>query len=54
MLGLAGSQVHDHDSPGIERAVAVIGSLVGCAFGTLVGVVSSSLSRRYAWQEITL
>jgi hypothetical protein len=54
ILAVAGSQVHDPDSPGIEKAVAVLGGLFGCALGALGGVVLSSLSARYSWEEITV
>lgn len=53
-LALAGSQVHDLDSPGIEKVAAVLGSLVGCAVGALGGAAIGSLSRHYGWEEITL
>lgn len=54
ILGLAGSQVHDPDSPGIEKYLAVLGSIFGCAVGALGGVVISSLREHYTWEEITV
>jgi hypothetical protein len=54
VLGLAGSQVHDPDSPGIEKYVAVLGSLFGCALGALGGLVVGSINRHFAWEETTV
>jgi hypothetical protein len=54
VLALAGSQVHDPDSPGIEKAAAILGGLFGCALGALGGAVISSLRARYGWEEITV
>ena len=52
ILGLAGSQVEDPDSPGIAKYVAVYGSLFGCALGALGGFIIGSLTSHYAWEEI--
>ena len=54
ILGLAGSQAHDPDSPGIGNYLAVLGSVFGCAVGALGGVVLSSLREHYTWEEITV
>jgi len=54
ILALAGSQVHDPDSPGIETVAAVVGGLFGCLLGAVGGFAASSLSERSNWEEITL
>ena len=53
-LALAGSQVHDADSPGLEQLAAVLGGFFGCALGALGGSVLGSLSARYSWEEIAI
>jgi hypothetical protein len=53
-LGLFGSQVHDPDSPGIEKAFAVVGLVVGCGLGGLGGAGLGLLSRHQSWEEITV
>jgi hypothetical protein len=54
ILALAGSQVHDPDSPGIETVAAVVGGLFGCLLGAVGGFAIGSLSQRNSWEEITL
>jgi len=54
ILGLAGSQVHDPDSPGIENVAAVLGGLFGCTLGAMGGFAIGSLSGHYGWEEITI
>jgi hypothetical protein len=53
-LALAGSQVRDPDSPGIETVAAVVGGVLGCVFGGGAGFLISSLRERYSWEEITV
>jgi hypothetical protein len=54
ILALAGSQVHDPDSQGIERIVSAAGAAFGCLLGALGGFAISSLRERNSWEEITL
>jgi hypothetical protein len=53
VLALLGSQTHDPDSPGIEKAFAVLGFVVGCGVGALGGAVVG-LVMRHGWEEVTL
>ena len=53
-LALAGSQVRDPDSPGIETVAAVLGGVLGCAFGGGAGFFIASLRERYSWREIKI
>ena len=53
IFGLLGSQVHDPDSPGIERVLPVVGFVAGCGVGAVGGAVIH-LVRRRSWEEITL
>jgi len=54
VLALAGSQVHDPDSPGIEKVAAVLGGLFGCLLGAGAGFAVSSLNERSNWEEVTV
>jgi hypothetical protein len=54
VLGLAGSQAHDPDSPGIETALTVVGFALGCAVGGAGGAGLGLLERRASWEEIHL
>jgi hypothetical protein len=52
-LALAGSGVHDPDSPGIERIAALLGFVVGCGVGGGAGALLTIWSGS-RWQEITV
>jgi len=52
-LALLGSQAHDPDSPGIERAFAVAGFGLGCAVGALGGALAAWVSPG-VWEEISI
>jgi hypothetical protein len=52
VLALSGSQVHDPDSPGIEKAFAAAGMIVGCGLGGLGGAGLGLLSKHQSWEEI--
>ena len=54
ILALAGSQVHDPDSPGIETIAAVAGGLFGCLVGAVGGFATSSLNERNNWEEVSI
>jgi hypothetical protein len=54
VLGLAGSQERDPDSPGIEKAFAVLGFGLGCAVGGLGGMGVGLLESRQSWTEVQL
>jgi metallo-beta-lactamase class B len=54
VLGLAGSQAHDPDSPGLENALAVVGFGLGCALGGLGGAGVGLLESRASWTEVQL
>jgi hypothetical protein len=51
-LALLGSQVRDPDSPGIERAVAIVGFGLGCALGAASGALAAWVKPR-VWEEIS-
>jgi hypothetical protein len=53
VLALLVSQEHDPDSPGIEKAFAVLGFVVGCGVGALGGAVIGLIGR-HGWEEVRL
>lgn len=54
VLGLAGSQAHDPDSPGIEKALTVVGFALGCGLGGLGGAGVGLLESHASWTEVQL
>ena len=53
-LALAGSQVHDPDSPGGEVMFATLGFLVGCTLGGFAGAAIGFLGGHFGWEDITV
>lgn len=54
ILGLLGSQATDPDSPGIEKAFAVVGLALGCGLGAAGGAGLALIERRKSWEEFTV
>ncbi|HUR00812.1 MAG TPA: hypothetical protein VM166_15280 [Gemmatimonadaceae bacterium] len=53
ILGISGSQLHDADSPGIEKVAAAVGFVAGCGIGALGGAAFGVINRHYGWQTIS-
>ena len=54
ILGISGSQLHDPDSPGIEKFAATVGFVIGCGIGALGGAVIGFLNRHYGWETLSV